>query len=154
MAISRAMRRLLRVLVLEEEQCQTALESALGELRRLEQALQAAADRDRGGRRLITASAGSGEWTDRLSGLEETRAAHRRKMLLAPRIDDAQQEIDGLRRAYLAKRVERRQAETLIQEAEARDAIEADRRSQQALDDWYLNRLHRAASKTDRPPHS
>ncbi len=41
------------------------------------------------------------------------------------------------------KRVEHRQAETLIQETEAREAIEAGRRGQQALDGWYSSRLYR-----------
>jgi hypothetical protein len=31
----------------------------------------------------------------------------------------------------------------LIEETEARDAIEAGRRSQQDLDDWFGNRRHR-----------
>jgi hypothetical protein len=35
------------------------------------------------------------------------------------------------------KRVERRQAETLIREEEERVKIEEGRRSQQALDDWH-----------------
>jgi hypothetical protein len=52
---------------------------------------------------------------------------------------------------YLAKRVERRQAETLIEEAQAQNALDAGRRSQQALDDWFLNRLHREALKAVRP---
>jgi hypothetical protein len=51
--------------------------------------------------------------------------------------------VATLREEFLAKRVERRQAETLIKETEARDAIEAGRRSQQNLDDWFGNRMHR-----------
>jgi hypothetical protein len=39
MAVSRALRRLLRIRELEEEQCRLALESTLGELNRLESAL-------------------------------------------------------------------------------------------------------------------
>jgi hypothetical protein len=31
----------------------------------------------------------------------------------------------------------------LIQETEAREAIETDRRSQQSLDDWYSSRQYR-----------
>jgi hypothetical protein len=47
------------------------------------------------------------------------------------------------------KRVERKQAEALIQETEARDAVEANRHSQQALDDWYRNRLHRVEAEAE-----
>lgn len=147
MAVSRAMRRLLRVLQLEEEQCQSALESALGELQNLRRAVDAATERDRGGRRLVVSSAHSGELTDRLAGLEETRGAARRVAALRPWIQEAEQETAALRAVFLAKRIERRQAETLIQEAEAEEAVEAKRRGQQALDEWHLNRLHRIAAQ-------
>jgi hypothetical protein len=57
---------------------------------------------------------------------------------------------------FLAKRVERRQAETLIHEIEAQDAVIAGRRSQQALDDWYLNRLQATKNPQNfsKPPRS
>lgn len=151
MAVSRAMRRLLQIRDLEEEQARLALESGLVELRRLEHALAAAADRDRGGWRLVAESVRTAELTDRLAGLEETRAAHRLAGLLAPRIADAGQDVTQLREQYLASRVERRQAETLIQEAEARDALDGDRRSQQAIDDWFRNRMHRAGEQAGTP---
>jgi hypothetical protein len=147
MAVSRALRRLLRVRDLEEEQCRLALESAMGDLNRLRNAQQASVERGRRGRRLVESSAHSGELTDRLAGLEETRAAGRSTLALAPRVADAEQEAASLREEYLASRVERRQAETLIQEAEARDALDAERRAQQGLDDWFRNRLHRRASE-------
>jgi len=57
------------------------------------------------------------------------------------------------REDFLGKRVERRQAETLIQETEAQDAVEADRRGQQTLDDWYSSRLYREAAESE-PPES
>jgi len=47
MAVSRALRRLLRIRELEEEQNRLALESALGELNRLEYALEATIERGR-----------------------------------------------------------------------------------------------------------
>jgi hypothetical protein len=81
--------------------------------------------------------------TDRLAGLEEIRSAGRHGVALAPRIADAELDVATLREEFLSKRVERRQAETLIEETEARDAIEAGRRSQQDLDDWFGNRRHR-----------
>jgi flagellar export protein FliJ len=156
MAVSRALRRLLNIRNIEEEQSHLTLESALGELHRLEYELEAAAERDRRGRRLIHVSASTGELPDRLAGLEEMRAAVRRRMALAPRIADAQLDVAALRQEFLAKRVERRQAETLIQETEARDAIEAGRRGQRGLDDWYGSRLHReeAEAQPARPTTS
>lgn len=142
MAVSRALRRLLRVLEIEEDQCRLALESAVSELAHLERSLASVGERDRSGRKLIHTSAQSGELSDRLAGIEETRAAKRRAEALRPRIVDAQSNVESLRQVFLDKRVECRQAETLIRETEARDRLVAGRRSQQALDDWYLNRLH------------
>jgi flagellar biosynthesis chaperone FliJ len=144
MAVSRALRRLLRIRELEEEQGRIALEAAAGELSRLKNAQAATEERARRGRRLVGSSAVSGELPDRLAGLEEARTADRVARALAPRIANADEKVASLREDYLARRVERRQAETLIQEAEARDALDADRKSQQALDDWFRNRLHRS----------
>jgi hypothetical protein len=86
---------------------------------------------------------------DRLAGLEETRAAGRHASALAPRIAAAELDVVALRREFLARRVERRQAETLIQETEAQDAAEAGRRGQQALDDWFGNKMHRAGGEAE-----
>lgn len=143
MAVARGLRRLLRIRDLEEEQGRIALEAAMGDLRRLEHAQAAAADRDRRGRRLVDASVRTGELHDRLAGLEEMQASRRLELALDPFIADADLEAAELREEYLKKRIERRQAETLIQEAVARDALDGERRSQHGLDDWFRNRLHR-----------
>lgn len=149
MPVSRALRQLLRIRELEEEQSRLALELAVSELRRLEQALDASAQWDRRGRGLIDASARSGALTDRLSGLEESRAAGRLKAALTPRIAEEEQEVAALREKFLERRVERRQAETLIEESEARDEIEAGRRHQMALDDWHRSRRRRETGQPE-----
>jgi hypothetical protein len=149
MAVSSALRRLLNIRGIQEEQSRLALDAKLGELNRLQHALQASAEQDRSGRLLVQTSARNGELPDRLAGLEETRAAGRRGAVLAPRIADAKRNVAALRQEFIAKRVERRQAETLIQETEARDAVEAGRRGQQGLDDWYGNRLRREQTKLE-----
>jgi hypothetical protein len=143
MAVSRALRRLLLIRDLEEEQRRLALAASVGELDRLEQALADAAQRERRGRRLVGESVYSGQLPDRLAGLEEACAAGRHALALGPRIEAVGEQVNELRELFLVKRVERRQAETLIKETEARDAIEAGRRGQQALDEWYSSRLHR-----------
>ena len=148
MAVSRALRRLLRIRNLEEEQSRIALESAVGDLRQLENAQAATAERDRRGRRLFDSSVHTGDLPDRLAGLVEQNAADRAQRALAPRILDAEQDVAGLRENYLDKRVERRQAETLVKESEARDALDADRKSQRGLDDWFRNRVHRVKLET------
>jgi flagellar biosynthesis chaperone FliJ len=150
MAVARVLKRLLHIRDLEEEQSRMALESALGNLHLLQNAQAATIERDRRGRRLVLSSANSGELPDRLAGLEETHISERIAVTLAPRIAGAQRNVTQLREEYLAKRVERRQAETLIEEAQTRDTLDAGRRSQQALDDWFLNRLHRERLKASR----
>jgi len=150
MAASRALRRLLRIREIQEEQCHLAVEAAVGDLKRLELAQAANAERDRQGRRLLASSAYSGELADRLVALAESSAARRNWAQLAPKIESAKREVDNLRHQFLWKRVERRQAETLIRENEAADAKVAGRQRQQALDDWHRFRLHRSRAETAR----
>ncbi|MGA9672451.1 MAG: hypothetical protein WBQ94_24765 [Terracidiphilus sp.] len=157
MAVSRAMRRLLRVRDLQEEQSKLALESAMGELHRLEDALQATGSQDRRGRLLVEASAHTGELPDRLAGLEESRTAARLRAAVVPRVAAAQSQVTMRREEFLAKRVDRRQAATLIEETEARDNADASRRGQQALDDWHRFRLQPGkievgSDRSDREP--
>jgi hypothetical protein len=152
------MRRLLLIRELQEEQSRLALELGLGELHRLEKCLAAAVDRDRRGRQLVVTSARTGELADRLAGLEEERIGIRSAAQLRSRIGAAEEEAAELRQAFLDQRVERRQAETLIEETEARDEVVAARRNQQALDDWHRTHLAHTGSGggTDRkqPPIS
>jgi hypothetical protein len=141
MAVSRALRRLLRVLELEEEQSQLALKSALGELRSLEHRRMVTRAQEREGRHCIVRSAYTGDVSDRLAGLQQSQSAAERVEAIERKMAEVGFLVGELRRVYLAKRVERRQAGRLIQETEARDAEVAARRTQQELDDWYLNRM-------------
>jgi flagellar biosynthesis chaperone FliJ len=148
MSASRALRRLLQVLESEEEQRRAALESGLGELARLTRALESTGSRERAGRGLIASGVVSGELRDRLAGIEETQTARRVAAALKPRLAEAEQNATALRQAYLAKRIERRQAETLVEKANARELAEAEKRSQRMLDDRFLSRFH--ADRSDR----
>jgi hypothetical protein len=147
------LRRLLRIRDIEEEQCRLALESALGELNRLEHAMATTTERERRGRRLVEAGVRGGELLDRLAGLEETHAAGRLATALAPRIAETALDVVALRQEFLGKRVERRQAETLIGESEARDAIARGRREQQGIDDWYRSRMRMAEAEEESAAH-
>ncbi len=140
MPVSRALRRLLRVRQLEEEQHRLALETALADLRRLQESLARSQQRERLGRQLVTASCRTGEIADRVAGVEESRSALRQAGLLEKGIANASERVGELREVFLSTRVERRQAETVIEETETRDALEATRRSQQDLDDWHRTR--------------
>lgn len=154
MAISRGLRRLLRIRILQEQTCRLELDSALGELNLLAQALRSSDARDHRGRGLIGSSARTGELADRLSGLEESRIAGRHAAALRPRIANAEEEVAERRQVFLARRVERRQAETLIEEAGARDAVDAGRRAQQAVDDWYGTRRRRSPDAVQPKPRA
>ena len=149
MAVSRSMRHLLRVLESQEDQYRAALASALADLKRLEGAMAATAERDRGGRQLVADSARTGELTDRLAGLEETRTARRHAAGLTPKITEAKLATTARQREFLSKRIERRQAETLIRKTEAEDNLEAGRRAQQGLDDWFLREVRRKTAEPE-----
>lgn len=140
MGVSRAMRRLLQVLEIQEEECRAAMESARAELKLLEQALMRSVERERSGRRLVAASAATGEITDRIAGIEETHLAKRIAAALAPRIAESESAVNARQREFLGKRIERRQTETIIEEAEAVESVEAERRAQRDLDDWFRSR--------------
>ena len=146
MAVSKTLERLRRLRDLEEEQHRLALESATGQLRKLEAARHAAGETERAGRALVGASAHTGVLADRQGGLVQAKAAGRRAALLEHQVAHAEAAIQHLRQAFLEKRVERRQAETLVSESEARSAIELNRRSQRALDDWHGSRKQREKS--------
>lgn len=146
MAVSRALRRLLRVRNLEEDLSRTALEAGLSELHQLEHTRTISEGRERSGRRLIFSSSQSGDVGDRLAGIIEVQAAARQADLLASKIVEAERGVAELRQQFMEKRIERRQAETMVRESEERAAHEADRRGQQASDEWFLSRMARAES--------
>ena len=151
MAVSRGLRRLFEVRSLEEELSQAALKEALSNLRELETALRTAKERERSGRRQVTASAGSADAVDKIAGLEEMRAGSRHAAVLEPRIAEKQAEVLTKRQQFLAKRTTRRQAETIIKKIEDSDAVVAGRRAQQGLDDWFLSGPGRAGQEREKP---
>lgn len=151
-AAAKPMRRLLRVLELEEEQARRLLEAATAELRQLERARASALERARCGRALVATSAASGQLADRIAGLEETRLGQRAVLALTPHIAGARSRVEARREEFIAKRIERRQVETLVRAAEAREAREAAQREQQMLDDWFLGgklRARQSGAKQD-----
>jgi hypothetical protein len=143
MAVSLAMRRLLHVLLVQEDQFRAALDGALAELRRLQGELEATEEQERRGRQLVWSSAATGELADRLAGLEESHRAQWRATMLAPRIAESEVDVSERRRDFLLKRIERRKAETVIEKTEAADAVVEDRRGQRRLDDWFLGKVRR-----------
>jgi len=143
MPVSNVLKRLLRIRDLEQEQHRIALESALTELRTLEDALSAATERERSGRGQFSANVNAGESLARQSALVESLIGEQHILALGPALSRAEAEAARHRYAFLLKRVEHRQAETLIQESKDEDLVEDIRMSQQKLDDWFLARVHR-----------
>jgi hypothetical protein len=89
----------------------------------------------------------SGETQDRIIGLEEIEIAVRISTVLMARVRSATEKIQRIRNEFLHKRLEKRQAETLLQSALEREASAAQRKMQLALDEW--TRLRRREEKSD-----
>ncbi len=149
MAVPHGLRRLHKLRLAEEQQKRSALASALQELHRLEGALKLALGRATLGRRIVNASVQSGKQEDRFAGLEEIAAADRLARVLAIQIHRTEEYIAKAREDFFAKRVQRRQVETLLEVAIAESAAEEKRKSQIELDDW-----HRSRSNTDGSNHA
>ena len=140
MALSTPLRRLLRIRELQEEQGRLALEAAMNEVNGVRAALAKAAECDKQGRQIVTDSARTGRLADRIAGLEETRAADRKTHILRGKLETAEQQGAHVRERFLSTRAQRRQAETLVDERDARAESEAERRRQRDLDDWHRAR--------------
>jgi hypothetical protein len=141
-AISDSLRRLLHIRILEEEQRKIALESALAELHRLENALAALQARERRGRERVALSSQSSDPADRIAGLVECESARSGTRVLQARIAETASRVHAARSEYLFKRVERRQVETVIQEAAEAVQAEDVRREQEGVDQWFSARQH------------
>jgi flagellar biosynthesis chaperone FliJ len=143
MSLSRSLQKLLRIRGVEEEQRRRALEASEAELGTLVQNAKIARQTEQLGRRREVAGMVSGEITERQAGLVECAGAQKRSRILAARIVVAETETAAGRQAFLEKRVERQQVETLVEQAAAREAVETLRRSQRDVDDWFGTRNHR-----------
>jgi flagellar export protein FliJ len=143
MPISPALRKLLRIRELEEEQSRIALETALGEMNRLKRALAGTAQSGQAARRLFASGVQSGNLRDRVAGLQEMRSADNLAGALSRTLVAAGPEVARLRERFLATRVQRRQAESLVNEGESRAETEEERRNQRDLDDLHRARTQR-----------
>lgn len=140
MPIPQSLGRLHSIRSAEEQQFRTHMISALAELRSLHNALERTQERLRLAQALIAKSVRTAESEDRIAGLEEAAHADRLSRLLRDRIRAAEQHFARSRAQFLAKRVGRRQVEILLDAARKRDAVEASRKAQLALDDWFRTR--------------
>jgi hypothetical protein len=146
-SISRTLRRLHELRAIQEQEKKSALALALQHLHQLEQSLRRAQERAADGRTLLNSSLQSGQVEDRIAGSEEIASAERMARILRARMIAARNQIAGIRNMFLAARLQRRQVETLLESAIARDSEEGKRRTQIALDEWHLSRRTSSGGK-------
>jgi hypothetical protein len=139
MAASQNLRRLHSIREAEESQRRTQMESALAKLRFLQNTLKDTLEKATQARALIGSSVRSGDQVDRIAALQEMRGAERQMTILPARIAAAEADAASIRQEFLAKRIERRQVESLLDAASSRKMIEANRKSQSVLDEWHLS---------------
>lgn len=153
MAVSRGLRRLYKLRNTEDLQKASLFKLAVAQLDQLKNAVEAAHNREGNGRTLVTRSVTTGETQDRLCGLEEIAAAVRISAVLESRLRSATEKVERIRSEFLNKRLEKRQAETLLHSALDREAGLAQRKMQLSLDEWTLLR-RRGEEDRHEPAHS
>jgi flagellar export protein FliJ len=133
----------------QERQCRTLMEMALADQYRLQEKLKAVHKRRVWARTLLAASVMSGEVDDRLACLEEIGACERLSAVVKKKVEAAEQQVLKLRQEYLAKRIERRQVESLLETAQIKETAEANRKEQKLLDEWHRSGHGRNNQRAD-----
>ena len=141
MAEKRVLARLLKLRVLEEELSRAELEAAVAARNRIEMEMSAAEGRRVRGRRTFADALGDVDTAERTGGVMEMEQAKLLRLRIQPRLKAADTEAVRQREEFLARRTSRRQVETLIDNQRQQAGIEAGRRAQQMLDDWYGRRV-------------
>jgi hypothetical protein len=150
--IARGMQRLLRVLELEEEQRRAQMEETLADLQRLKRALTNAREQEHRGRHMVAEGARANDVVERLAGAEKSRTALRRSTALRPRMAESEKAAGERREKFLEKRIERRQAEAMIERCKAAERAESTRRGQRFLDDWFLSKMRQCEASARKDP--
>ena len=137
---SPALKRLLRVRQLLEEQSQATLKAANGYLSDLNTAAERAHARQTRGQNLFKSGAQAADATDRVAGLCEAELARTRKEALMEDVQQAQisvqRQLAELQTAYQ----ERRKSELLINAVVRKTEAETRRQLQRELDDLHRSR--------------
>jgi flagellar biosynthesis chaperone FliJ len=141
MATARSLRRLHGIRETEEHMISSALQSAIHELQQVESAMRFAHERATVERGALASRLQSGSPEDRIAGFEEIAAADRLANALSARIRLAQEKVTQARKQFFQVRVQRQQAQTLLEQSLSRARLEADRRAQMALDEWHRSQL-------------
>lgn len=140
MSVAPALVRVRAIRQAEEEQCRNALDVAVSNLHRLQVRIAAVKTRLDNARSLLASSILIGAAEDRLAALHETSALNRLAQILHRKLEDAELRLLRTRNQFLAKRIERRQVETLLQAARLQAAVEQNRKNQSSMDEWFRMR--------------
>lgn len=146
---SSVIRRLLRIRALEEEQSRMVLEAAEAEVKRLQSALGSVRQSEHQGREILTRGVQDGEPTDRIAGVEQIRACEQAAAWIAGRTLQAEAEAGTQRSAFVEKRIQRRQAESLHDAAISQSLHRDEKRMQQMQDEWHLMRRRETQQSGD-----
>ncbi|MBS1802983.1 MAG: hypothetical protein JST28_06420 [Acidobacteria bacterium] len=141
MSKANRLRRLCEIRRAEERNEALLLESAVSELRRIKEAIEAVRVRRIAGRALLQSSARSGELRDRITGIEEIAGASRLESALLNNKQLAEEHVHKVREQYLSRRRERRQVEILLRDELKRESEASLRRGQSLLDEWHRARF-------------
>jgi hypothetical protein len=141
MVVRRTLTRLLRLRELEEEQSRLKLEAAVTNRNRAQKEFEAAVGRQAQGRRDFVTGILRQSQLERAGGGMEMERASRERLRLQPALETADAEVMRQQAELLVRRTGRRQVETLVKNERTKVEVEAGRRAQQMLDDWYGRRI-------------
>lgn len=145
----KTLRRLTRIRELEEDQSRLVLEAAARSREQAAAELLAAHQECLNGRADLVHGVEHDDPRDRQTGLIRMQVATRQAEFLRPQLQQLDEQLAVQREEYQARRIARRQVETLLTEAELRVRQETDRRAQQMLDDWFGRKRRTADTSAD-----
>jgi flagellar biosynthesis chaperone FliJ len=141
MAGKHVLRRLLRIRELEEDQRRLQLEALVMERDQVASTIQELSDQELAGRHSVIQHILEPDGAARAGALITMQQLRDQISLQQQRLETSEAALQSTRDSYLSSRTARLQIETLL-ELQLRLAQEqADRRSQQVLDQWYGQKI-------------
>jgi flagellar export protein FliJ len=151
--VSKGLKQLLSVRRLEEQRCEAELNAANSEVCQQRRQLADLLERLRKARVSVSTSIVSGVVEDRLTAQEEIAVCDRLAPALKKKMDMAEELLLRARRTLLSKRIELRQAEALLEAAQAECKQVEDRKMQHAFDEWFRLRSSVKGRRSDSETH-
>ena len=123
------------------------LELAVADRKRLQQDREVAIGQQNQSKQEIVSAIERSESASRITALLEVEHACNLRETIETHLVTAESEIIRQREEFLLRRTGRQQVEKLLEDAIRKSEIEAGRKAQQMLDDWYGQRIR--ALRTD-----